>query len=86
MAAEGACGTELAAIRTLMEAVRSGSLLDDSQNFQLTRDAYMGLGEPRPDLWLFGIEPEVAEGMGDRVTYHRYPRDESVNELLNTCS
>ena len=56
------------------------------KNFPLTREAYLGFGEPRPDLWLFGIEPEVAAGMGDRVTYHRLPSDEQVNELLNTCT
>jgi glycosyltransferase involved in cell wall biosynthesis len=56
------------------------------KNFPLTRDAYMGFGAPRPELWLFGIEPEVAEGMGDRVTYHRLPSDAEVNRLLNTCT
>jgi GT2 family glycosyltransferase/glycosyltransferase involved in cell wall biosynthesis len=56
------------------------------KNFPLTRDAYMDLPDPRPDLWLFGIEPEVAAGMGDGVTYHRKPSDAGVNELLNTCT
>jgi glycosyltransferase involved in cell wall biosynthesis len=56
------------------------------KNFPLTRDAYLGFADPRPELWLFGIEPEVAAGMGDRVTYHRFPSDTEVNELLNTCT
>ena len=56
------------------------------KNFPLTRRAYEALGEPRPELWLFGIEPEVADGMGDRVTYHRLPSDAEVNQLLNTCT
>jgi glycosyltransferase involved in cell wall biosynthesis len=56
------------------------------KNFPLTRDAYMGTAEPRPRLWLFGIEPQVAEGMGDRVTYHVRPSDEEVNRLLNECT
>ncbi len=56
------------------------------KNFPLTRDAYLDFDAPRPDLWLFGIEPEVAEGMGERVTYHRMPSDAEVNELLNTCT
>jgi GT2 family glycosyltransferase/glycosyltransferase involved in cell wall biosynthesis len=56
------------------------------KNFPLTRAAYGAFPEPRPELWLFGIEPEVAEGMGDRVTYHRLPSDAEVNRLLNTCT
>ena len=56
------------------------------KNFPLTRDAYLGMSDPRPELWLFGIEPEVAEGLGDRVTYHVLPSDEQVNELLNRCT
>ena len=47
------------------------------KNFPLTRDAYLGMSEPRPELWLFGIEPEVADGLGDRVTYHRLPTDDA---------
>jgi GT2 family glycosyltransferase/glycosyltransferase involved in cell wall biosynthesis len=56
------------------------------KNFPLTRDAYLGFEEPRPELWLFGIEPQVAAGMGDRVTYHELPSDAEVNRLLNTCT
>jgi GT2 family glycosyltransferase/glycosyltransferase involved in cell wall biosynthesis len=56
------------------------------KNFPLTRAAYEALREPRPELWLFGIEPEVADGMGDRVTYHRKPSDAEVNELLNRAT
>jgi GT2 family glycosyltransferase/glycosyltransferase involved in cell wall biosynthesis len=56
------------------------------KNFPLTRAAWEGLAAPRPDLWLFGIEPEVADGMGDGVHYHRLPSDAEVNELLNTCT
>ena len=56
------------------------------KNFPLTRQAYLDMPEPRPPLWLFGIEPEVAAGMGDGVTYHLKPTDAEVNELLNTCA
>jgi glycosyltransferase involved in cell wall biosynthesis len=55
------------------------------KNFPLTRAAYLELPEPRPPLWLFGVEPELAEGLGDRVTYEVKPSDERVNELLATC-
>ncbi len=56
------------------------------KNFPLTRAAYGKLREPRPELWLFGIEPDVAAGMGEGVTYHELPSDEEVNRLLNTCT
>ncbi len=56
------------------------------KNFPLTRAAYLGLPEPRPELWLYGIEPGVADGMGDTVTYHRRPSDAEVNELLNRAA
>jgi GT2 family glycosyltransferase/glycosyltransferase involved in cell wall biosynthesis len=56
------------------------------KNFPLTRASWEAFEEPRPELWLFGIEPEVAAGMGDRVTYHRLPSDAEVNRLFNTCT
>jgi glycosyltransferase involved in cell wall biosynthesis len=56
------------------------------KNFPLTRDAYLALPEPRPQLTLFGIEPELAEGLGPRVSYEKLPSDERVNELYNTCT
>jgi GT2 family glycosyltransferase/glycosyltransferase involved in cell wall biosynthesis len=64
-------------------AIGRGNPLKD---FPLTRAAYEGCADPPPELWLFGIEPEVADGMGDRVTYHLKPSDEEVNRLLNTCT
>ncbi len=56
------------------------------KNFPLTRQAWEGFAEPRPELWLFGVEPHVADGMPPGVTYHVKPSDAGVNELLNTCS
>lgn len=56
------------------------------KNFPLTRDAYLALPEPKPELWLFGVEPEVAEGLGPKATYHLKPSDEEVNELMATCT
>jgi GT2 family glycosyltransferase len=53
------------------------------KDFPLTRAAYLSLPEPRPALWLFGIEPELADGLGDRVTYYDRPTDDEVNVLLN---
>ncbi len=67
------------------EAVLAIGRANPLKNFPLTRDAYLGLPEPRPPLWLFGVEPDVAEGLGPGVRYEVRPSDERVNELLATC-
>lgn len=67
---------------TVLALGRSNPLKD----FPLTRAAYKALPEPRPELWLFGMEPELAAGLGDRVTYYDRPTDEKVNELLNRAA
>jgi GT2 family glycosyltransferase len=54
------------------------------KNLELTVEAWRGLPEPRPELWLFGIEPELAERYGAR--YFEKPSDERVNELLNEAT
>ena len=54
------------------------------KNFGLTADAWRSLPEPRAELWLYGIEPEVARGLGAR--YFESPNDEQVNELLNRAT
>ena len=54
------------------------------KNFPLTRDAYLRLPEPRPELWLFGIEPQLAEGLGAR--YDVRPDDDEVNRLFNEAT
>jgi GT2 family glycosyltransferase/glycosyltransferase involved in cell wall biosynthesis len=50
------------------------------KNLPLTLAAWKALAEPRPELCLFGIEPELAEGGG--VRYVDSPGDERVNELF----
>jgi GT2 family glycosyltransferase/glycosyltransferase involved in cell wall biosynthesis len=50
------------------------------KNLPLTLDAWRVLGEPRPELCLFGIEPELATEQGMR--YVLSPDDARVNELL----
>ncbi|MCW2990271.1 MAG: hypothetical protein JWM73_865 [Solirubrobacterales bacterium] len=57
---------------------------DPLKNFALTRAAWDGLGAPRPELWLFGIEPELADAEG--IRYVERPSDEGVNELLNQAT
>jgi len=54
------------------------------KNFPLTLDAWRALPEPRPELCLFGIEPELASDPGTR--YVRSPSDEEVGELFCQAS
>jgi GT2 family glycosyltransferase/glycosyltransferase involved in cell wall biosynthesis len=50
------------------------------KNLPLTIDAWRALPEPRPELCLFGIEPELASDPGMR--HVQSPSDEQVNELF----
>jgi glycosyltransferase involved in cell wall biosynthesis len=50
------------------------------KNLPLTLNAWRTLSEPRPELCLFGIEPELASDPGMR--YLLSPSDEQVNELF----
>ena len=55
------------------------------KNFPLTVEAWQGVPEDkRPQLWLFGVEPELAEPIGAR--YFTRPSDAEVNELYNRCT
>jgi GT2 family glycosyltransferase len=59
------------------------------KNLPLTIDAWRSLqgrpeGGERPELCLFGIEPELAEGQGMR--YIESPTDEQVNALFNEAT
>jgi len=53
------------------------------KNFPLTAAAWKRL-DPRPELCLFGVEPEVGASLGAR--YVVGPSDSGVNELLNEAS
>jgi GT2 family glycosyltransferase len=53
------------------------------KNLPLTLDAWRALGE-RPELCLFGIEPELAGEPGMR--HVQAPSDEQVNELFNEAT
>ncbi|MCK9247482.1 MAG: glycosyltransferase [Solirubrobacteraceae bacterium] len=68
--------------RSILSTARSNPLKD----FPLTRAAYGLLPDPKPALTLFGTEPELAEGLGDAVTFEEYPSDERVNVLLNRAT
>ena len=51
------------------------------KNLPLTLDAWRGLAQPRPQLRLFGIEPELA-GRDTGIVYEEAPSDARVNELM----
>jgi GT2 family glycosyltransferase len=54
------------------------------KNLALTIAAWRALAAPRPELCLFGIEPELATDAGMR--YVQSPSDEQVNELFNAAT
>ena len=53
------------------------------KNLPLTVESWELL-KPRPELWLFGIEPALGPKYGAR--YFESPSDEGVNELLNEAT
>ncbi len=54
------------------------------KNLPLTVAAWRALPAPRPELCLFGIEPELAQEPG--VRYVDTPSDEEVNRLFNEAT
>ena len=64
----------------LLAAGRSHRL----KNLPLTLAAWQALREPRPELRLFGAEPELADRAG--VVYERAPSDERLGELFCEAS
>jgi len=54
------------------------------KNLTLTVEAWRALGDPRPELCLFGIEPELANEHGMR--HVESPSDEQVNALFNEAT
>ena len=54
------------------------------KNLPLTLAAWKALKKPRPELCLFGIEPDLAQGEGLR--YVDSPNDQEVSELFNQAT
>jgi len=83
-------GIDLDCFRPLPEAARRDDMLlalgrsDPLKNLPLTLDAWARLPEPRPELCLFGSEPELASEPG--IRYVTAPSDPEVNELLNQAT
>ena len=55
------------------------------KNLPLTLAAWRALPEPRPELCLFGIEPEIVDGE-PRIRYVTAPSDAEVNRLFNEAT
>lgn len=54
------------------------------KNLDLTLEAWTAMPNGRPQLWMFGIEPELADQPGMR--YFERPSDAEVNQLLNKAT
>lgn len=54
------------------------------KNLDLTLKAWRAMSLPRPQLWMFGVEPELGKQHGARYFYE--PDDQEVNRLLNQAT
>ncbi|MGI8715592.1 MAG: glycosyltransferase [Solirubrobacteraceae bacterium] len=83
-------GIDLESFRPRSEVTRRDDMVlalgrtNPLKNFPLTLEAWRRLPEPRPELCLFGIEPELAGEPG--VRYVTAPSDEQVCELFNQAT
>ncbi len=80
-------GVDLDTFRPLPEVERRADVIvaagrtNPLKNFPLTLDGWRALPEPRPELWLFGTEPDMVDGI-EGVRYFEAPTDAEVNALL----
>ncbi len=83
-------GIDLQTFRPLPDVPRRPDMLlalgrtNPLKNLPLTLAAWRRLPEPRPELCLFGIEPELASEPG--IRYVTAPTDAEVNELFNQAT
>ena len=83
-------GVDLDTFRPLPDVARRDDMLlalgrsNPLKNLRLTLDAWRRLPHPRPELCLFGSEPELAREPG--IRYVTAPSDREVNELLNQAT
>lgn len=84
-------GIDLETFRELPDVDRRRDLVlalgrtNPLKNLPLTLAAWRSLPEPRPELCLFGIEPQTAPRERG-VSYIESPSDAQVNELLNRAT
>lgn len=55
------------------------------KNFAYTMRAWQALGPNRPQLWLYGQEPDLAK-LDPKIKYFNRPSDDQLNELYNRCT
>lgn len=55
------------------------------KNFTMTFEGWKLLGENRPDMWLFGLEKQMAK-LDPKITYWERPSNKKVNELYNRAT
>ncbi len=83
-------GIDLDTFRPLPGVARRDDMLlalgrtNPLKNLPLTIDAWQALGDRRPELVLFGIEPDLGPRHG--ATYVERPSDAGVNELFNQAT
>jgi glycosyltransferase involved in cell wall biosynthesis len=83
-------GIDLQTFRALPQRQRRADMVlalgrsNPLKNLPLTTGAWRALPAPRPELCMFGIEPELADEQGMR--YVEAPSDEQVNELFNEAT
>jgi glycosyltransferase involved in cell wall biosynthesis len=83
-------GIDLETFRPLPDVERRSDMLlalgrmNPLKNLPLTLDAWKALPDPRPELCLFGVEPDLGPKHGAR--YVERPSDSEVNELLNEAT
>jgi glycosyltransferase involved in cell wall biosynthesis len=85
------CGYDHDVYKTLPGVTRETSVLLAvgrkffQKNLAMTIRAWKSLGAQRPNMWLYGAEPELAKG-DKKITYYTRPTDEEVNELYNKAA
>jgi GT2 family glycosyltransferase len=83
-------GIDLATFRPLDGVARRDDMLlavgrtNPLKNLPLTIESWRALGDRRPELCMFGIEPELGPRYGAR--YVERPSDEAVNALFNEAT
>jgi glycosyltransferase involved in cell wall biosynthesis len=83
-------GADLDTFRPLPDVARRDDMLlalgrsNPLKNLRLTLAAWQRLPHPRPELCLFGAEPELARQPG--IRYVTAPSDREVNELLGQAT
>jgi GT2 family glycosyltransferase len=83
-------GIDLECFRPLEDVERRSDMVlaigrsNPLKNLPLTLEAWRALPDPRPELCMFGIEPELGQEPGMRYVVE--PHDEDVNRLFNQAA